>query len=630
MSFASVNLDMKIKTPKLHICKPNREIIYPLNDIFNSRLEVKRGQINSFSFSFNSKVLRNNEFVDSPLLEKVRGNYLVRLVYEGVTSYFVVVRQNKSFTQGEEIVNVECYLQGYELNKKYIRGINETSKPLRYLANLLLEEVAWEVDYIDGDVDLLFRSYEAPSVTVLQGIFELAERFACIPEFDSVNKKINFKKAVNIGMNKGIRLKEGKFLESFNLDISEEDIVTRLVGYGRDGLEIRSLSPSGANFIQDFSWFLYPFEMDASGRVIRSSRYMTDSLAIALTRYNRRVEQAGATFATLQTQRANINARLSVIEQDLSNLNTQYTVNNNVLDVINYNYLDQAPSRQDWQQAIAVKNSLEAQINSKKAEQTSNNNQLEANTNALLALGQDLSAQNNFTRDQLDELTYYIREVEYNNESIIDPEDLLSEMNSVFDDYRQPPVSLTMTIEAFAEYFDTYLINKIGIGDILGLRSNSLGVDVNENVDSIVYDFDELSAAISLTNARSHQEGDNKFAKDFQSAVNSSTTVSLDKYKWQQGENANTLVNQILQNAFDTAKNVLLGGTENTVTITERGLYNRDYNDPNTFMVINNGILAITPDGGNTVTVAISKSGCILDHTYGTIVKKEVNINDIN
>ena len=121
---------------KFYLCKPNRETIYPLNDIFNKRYVPRIGELSTLSFSFHSTVLKDNEFVPNPLLDKLKGHYLIKMVMDGITQYFIITNQNKSFSSSDEVVNVQCYLEPYELTKRNLRGIEETSKSLRYLVTI--------------------------------------------------------------------------------------------------------------------------------------------------------------------------------------------------------------------------------------------------------------------------------------------------------------------------------------------------------------------------------------------------------------------------------------------------------------------------------------------------------------
>src|SRR5690606_1962205 len=116
----------------------------------------------------------------------------------------------------------------------------------------------------------------------------------------------------------------GKYLESFNVTTNAEEIVTRLKVYGKDNLTIRSLTPTGANYLEDFSWFIYPFERDSNGNVLQSSDYMSDSLCIALDDYNKKLENAQGAFKTYteqltikQDERQQREQRLSIATAEL-------------------------------------------------------------------------------------------------------------------------------------------------------------------------------------------------------------------------------------------------------------------------------------------------------------------------
>jgi len=110
------------------------------------------------------------------------------------------------------------------------------------------------------------------------------------------------------------------------------------------------------------------------------------------------------------------------------------------------------------------------------------------------------------------------------------------------------------------------------------------------------------------------------------SSHNTSTSVNMNKYKLDLAVNANNLVTNMINSEFDTAKNVLVGGTENSNTMNERGFYSRDLQDDKAYLVINNGILAITKNSGNSVEVAISKNGCIKEKIHNSKISKRLEV----
>src|SRR5690606_16137785 len=162
-----------------------------------------------------------------------------------------------------------------------------------------------------------------------------AEKFGGLIVWDTVNKVINIYKPENVGKDKGFRLREGKYLESFNQNTNSDDVVTRLKVYGKDGLTFRRLSPTGSNYIEDFSWFLYPFEQDEQGRVIKHSNYMSDGLASGIVEYQNHLASIQGNFESLTTQLTSKQDEIKQREQELSILLTDLKVIMDELDVYN-------------------------------------------------------------------------------------------------------------------------------------------------------------------------------------------------------------------------------------------------------------------------------------------------------
>lgn len=623
MQFGYVDLESNFPKAKFWLCKPNRTIIHPLNDIYNESMVINKGGISELTFTIPTMVEREHKYVENPLIKKLNGLFLVKVAMDGQEEYFIVTKRTKNMSNNDDNIQVQCYSQGFELGQKMIRQYEATAKPLRTIIGDVLYGTTWSIDYIDGDVELLYRSFAVSSSTILQAIFDVAEKFNCVVEFNSKHRKLSFKKDKNIGINRGITFKEGINLESFNLTIDDENVATRLYAYGEDSLTFRSLSPTGSNYLEDFSWFMNGFECDENYNVLSHSWSMEDDLCIALTKYYKLLDSVNDRFGTLTKNRTDKQTQIQTEEQTLSVLDTELTVIQNEIDVLNATYQDAASSRPDHADAIARQSAKQDQIALQKTVISNLKGQLSAIETELTNLADTISMTKNFTLVELEELSTYVRERDYSNSSITEPEDLLKEAKSVFEDYLQPPLSLNLSIETFFESFDTNLIKKIRIGDTVKLKSERLKVDIKASISQITYDFANKKINLTVANVLGATDDDEKFAKRLNNAISTTTNVDINMLKWNEAENLRNDVTQILNSEFDTAKNVLLGGTANSVTITERGLYNRDIEDENTYMVINNGILCITGNSGNSVAVAISKNGCIKEK----VLHKTLNIS---
>ena len=609
-----LDLYTKNTKPQFFLCKPDKTIVHPLNDVYGEKFRSNLGGMSEFEFNIPTLVRRNDKTVVNPLFKKLQGHYLIRMDKDGITDYFTITDRSKSYNTNDEFTSVMAYSLVYELIQKPIRGYSKEASTLRQIGTDILKGTTWSIDYIDGEAELLYRSMEISQGNILQSMFDLADKFGCVMEFNNKDRKMSFKKFQNVGMNRGFVARDEKYLESFNLQIDDKQVVTRLYAYGQDGLTFRSLTANGTNYIEDYSWFIYPFQADDNYNVIKHSNFMTDELCIALIKYNKLLESTKPTFENLLAQQTTLDTNLRTREQELSVLTTELKIINGEIDVINYTYgIDGQPAsgRPDWQDAVNRKNAKQAQIDSKNAEITAVKSQIDNVNLQITNLRNTIDTKNNFTLKELEELNYYTRGTDYNNDAIVDPKDLLEEAMTVFEDYKQPPLSLSMSIETFTQFFDTRKYKRIELGDTVSLYSKSMDVNLSARVSTIEIDYETNQKSITVSNVRNNYSGEELEARIQVNTINATSTVNLDKYKWNKGEYAETLVNQIIESEFDTAKNTLLGGYANSVEITERGLYTRDLNDPNTFLVINNGMLCITNDGGNSVAVAITKNGTV-------------------
>jgi hypothetical protein len=232
-----------------------------------------------------------------------------------------------------------------------------------------------------------------------------------------------------------------------------------------------------------------------------------------------------------------------------------------------------------------------------------------------------VKTENNFTSEQIKEWKDYQHAKEYYNDSITSDEDLLKESKEVFAEFRQPPVSLNMSIEDFTKDIDFNLDrDKLNIGDILTLTSKDLNINVTAKMTEITMNFDAQTVAITVANTDAYSDDYAKFIESLSLATNTSTTVQRDKWNWDKGREAYDDVSELLENAFDAAKQLITGGLNNSVTLSERGLVSMDMQEKSTWLMITNGQLLITPDNGNSVSVAISKNGVHAERLVGRLI----------
>ncbi|KMY33093.1 hypothetical protein ACZ11_13580 [Lysinibacillus xylanilyticus] len=630
MNILSVYIDdilsKKEITPNIYLCKPDKSRIFKLKDIYDLKLNLKLGAINELSFSIPSHIDRNHLLIENPLITEIKLYYLIEFQFKGSKEYFVVMNQGKSMSNDEEIITYNLLSTGYLLNNKLIKLYEATSYTLSQLVFDFLEGTDWGIDYIDVEFDVnnsnsLKRSYETDNSTVLQCLFDVAQKFNAVIYFDTVNQKVSFYKPEKNGLNRGWKLKKGKYLESYNVDINIDEIVTRMYCYGSERLEFRALSPTGSNYLEDFSWYIYPFKCDDNYNVIQHSEYMSDALCIALLKYNKLLDHNANNFKDLSTSLSTKKAELTTLNQELSVSDTELKMLNNDLDIINATYLDEAPSKPEWQLIINKINNKNLEMNLKKNQINSEENEIEKIKTSIATLRNLLDAENNFTKSELLELNKYIICKDFTDDTIVEEQDLLDASTKYFKIVNEPAITMSFKITNFLNDLK-YVADrdKINLGDTVKLISNTLNISISSKIIEISYDFDNNDISLIIANDKDLQDDNSKLVNMIYSSHNTSTTVNMNKYKLDLAVNANNLVTHMINSNFDTARNVLLGGTANSNTMTERGFYSKDLQDDKAFLVINNGILAITKDAGNSVEVAINKNGVFANRLYGRMI----------
>ncbi len=141
---------------------------------------------------------------------------------------------------------------------------------------------------------------------------------------DDLNLKIHFKHPDKIGRNRGLKLTYQNYLLSMSKDSNSDSLATQLALYGSEGLTIREVNPTGSTYIEDFSYFLYPYQEDANGNVLKSSMFMSDSLAGAIVKYSKKIETLTPSFQSILAQ-------LETLMQEIGNLEIDQSIQDTLL-----------------------------------------------------------------------------------------------------------------------------------------------------------------------------------------------------------------------------------------------------------------------------------------------------------
>jgi phage minor structural protein len=612
LRLGEIDLKKKPIKPKLYLCRPNKKIIASLTEAYGISYNQKLGALNELNFSIPFFVDRHHQLIKNPHIDIIRGRYLVKLILGNYEEYFIITKLNK-IADNDDRLEVNTLSLGYELNDKILREYTGESKNATQLLEDVLVDTHWKVGYVDSEFDLKYRTLDVSSNTVLEVVFDIAKTFNALVVWDTINRTVNFYKPDAIGLERGFRIKYGKYLESLNQEDNAEEIVTRLKLYGKDNMSIHEVNVTGTSYIEDFSYFMYPFKRDENRNVISHSDYMSDELCHAILDYNEKLERHKGTFQSLLLQRRAKEEILTQKKNELFDLNVVMKQILDERDIAN-------TLGQDTTQIIIDMNNQQALIDAKENEILQIEAEIQDIDNQINALKEDLKIENNFTPELIAERSQFIIEKEWQDENITNPDDLLKEGIKVFNELKQQKITVTVDVVNFLSMLtEQRNWDKLNLGDIVYIDHERLGVSYTAKITEIDYDFENNSISITISNVKDLYANKDKFLEMLYTSYGTSTQVSIDSWKWDLSLENHGKINEIINNIWDANKQAVEAGKNQVVSLSDRGLIIRSHDDPNTYLVGLNSIIAITSDGGNTWKQAITPFGIVGERIYGKI-----------
>jgi phage minor structural protein len=317
--------------PQIFLLKPNGTIISKLSEAYNKILKVKLAALNEFSFHLPYEIEINHTLQRNHNVDLIRERYILEVRFGTQKERYIINKINNNMDEDKDYMTVESFSLGYELRDKLLRGVVLESKNARQALNEVLSETLWSIDVLDADFELTYRDFDFMSTTVLDAVFSIAETFNAIVKWDTIQRKISLIKPEYTGINRGIKFSYGHYLKTLGKESNADEMVTRLKAFGKDNLSIERVNPTGQNYIEDFSYFMFPFERDENRNVIQSSYYMSDSLCHAILDYHALIENNRNVFNNYLTQLEGLQAQLSQKEIEMDNLKRQESIINDIV-----------------------------------------------------------------------------------------------------------------------------------------------------------------------------------------------------------------------------------------------------------------------------------------------------------
>lgn len=244
----------------------------------------------------------------------------------------------------------------------------------------------------------------------------------------------------------------------------------------------------------------------------------------------------------------------------------------------------------------------------------------------LAKINQLVKFESNFTPEQLAELSPYIIENTYQNDTFIVTdqmtladkqtvqENLLKQGKEVLAKVAQPRFTFSVNAVNFM-FLKEYkqFTGELRLGSIFNIKFND-----NEIARPILlemqYSFDDPTNFTLTFGNRNRLDDDNfTFSDLFEDALTAGTSSSFNQELWQKftATGADTALNALLTEAWDAAKNEIINSTNQQIVLDSSGLHGRTQNKDGTYddkqVWLTGKTLAFTKDGWDTVSLALGE-----------------------
>jgi phage minor structural protein len=616
--FINIDYNKRPKEAKLHLAKPNKRVVSHIYEKFNDNLSVKLGNINELSFSiphFITDEATGNAIIN-PHVDLIKEKMLVRVTLESYKEWYIVdsIEEDSDET---DTFNVTAFSLGYELKGKRISGLVEEGINATSLLTLLLESTVWKIGEVDPMFDVMFRSFDSSTDSnVLDCIVQAGETYGALIVWNTISRTVSFKDATKNGRFRGLTVSYGRFLRSLKRTRTTDEMTTRMYVYGNEDISIHSVNPTGQSYIEDFSFFMYPFERDANREVISSSHFMSDELCHAILDHKILLEQNAPNINQKNTELTTKRTTLVTEQTELDQLNLELQ---NIL-----NLLDVAKSAEDEEAVILrvqERDNKESEIQAQQLVVLQLENEIATLESQITTLQDTISHQANFTPELVDELTLYVHESTWRDDRYIDSQELYNDAIKKFEEIRQPKVVIEASIDNLLNIVEEqYYWDKLTLGDLIKIKYKEMNIEYMAKIIEINYDFENEEANLVIANTTDLLNDTDKLVQLLYSNSSASSLVQNNKYKWDKVNAVEKQVISLITNEWDATKQKITAGVNNSVEIGNRGVIIKNPDYPDEVVIMQSGVIALSKDGGETWKTAIKPDGIVAERLIGQII----------
>lgn len=613
--FIDIDYNKEKHNVKIELAKPNKEIIANLSSKHNDNVSFKLGNIFELNFSVPHQIERGYEVIHNPEVDLIKEKMLLRLTLGKQTEWFIIDEINENGSDSTEF-EVKSYSLGYQLSHKRIGYYQKDGASFDSLVADVIDGTPWFIGSIDSSFGRLARSFEFTSTNALDAVIQIADTFGALIEWDSNAYRMHFRDLKKVGQYKGLSVDYGRLLKSISRTRTTDEMVTRLYVEGNDGMSIQDVNPTGQSYIEDFSFFMNPFRRDANRKVIEKSHFMSDNLCHAILDHTDILHKESGNIKVLvdrmlskQTEIVKAEIELKQLELELNNLE---------------NRLDTAKAVEN-QNLIS---SINSEISGKSSEINKKSTAISALKSEYLSINLSLDSlrarvlrESNFTDELIRELQLYTIEREWKDDRYLDSAELYSDALDKFIEMRQPKIVLTVDIDNLFDIVDEQIYwDRLTLGDMIKVRYPQMKMEYMARIIQIDRDIEDGGIKITIANTKETGDEMERIKEILSKSQSASTILENNRYKWGKVSQLESTLEQYMNATHDANKRKITAGVNNQIEIGNRGIIIKNPDDPLDMVIMQSGIIALSRDGGENWSTAITPQGIIAEQIIGKII----------
>ena len=548
--YQEIDLSLKPPSPKLSLYKPDKITqLCNLPEAFEINLDVNASDLDVLSFTLPYKLNINHQLQQNNHTSMLRNRYLIKLILGDYIQYFIIISPIPSANESSDYLEVNCVSLENELNDKKIKGLNLDAVLLSEalngfsrdttidevtttsVTNGILKGTQWTLGNVPSSlVSSIYRSFEGLTGTKLEIIRrEIADKYKVIAKFDTQNKVINFYETDEFGINDGLKISDKNYLRTITQTEDDEDFCTRLYIYGANSISIQGVNPIGTSFLEDYSYFLYPFIRDENMVVLSHSDYMSDELCHAILDY----KQAMLLEATSYTE---LLAQLTAFQIALTAKNNEMKLLTDDMFIIDDNIKTNQDSGISIVSPINYKSqkiALQLLIDAKQIEVDSATALVTGVQSQINDLQDGLSESNHFTPELLEEKIKFEIDGEFSDDSITLDTDLYLSALDEMNDRKIPVPLLEISIVNFLEVLSEQRNwKKIVVGNKVAIQNEQLGIDSTASITKASFAFESGEIKLTISDIKKSKSARDKIAEYLYRTDSYVDIIDLNKQKW--------------------------------------------------------------------------------------------------